>query len=86
MTSVTNDEVLRQFKKIGVLEDNSFIPEKIQIREPKSGRRRDRGGRIVLLSHNKMHYKIFKQAEEISQVELEEEEKDGDIYMSDDSP
>ena len=83
ITTLTNDEVTRQFKKFGIPgDDRSFVPEKIQVRESKSRNGDDSTGRIVLLSQNRKYYKVCR----LVRGDAHGEEDDEDVAMSQDSP
>lgn len=80
ITSFTNEQVIDQFKKLEVPGGDSFIPETIQVREPKTKKGKKYAGRIILLGQSKLHYKVFELVGKGSQTV-----EDGDVAMSQDS-
>lgn len=51
-------EVLRQFSQHEVCSDVSFIPDKMEIREGNMGREGADSQRILLLSSDRLHYRV----------------------------
>lgn len=56
-----SDEVLALFSKIVIPTEDSFVPEKMEIKESKSkgGNLKEDTRRIVFLGKNRLQYKVF---------------------------
>lgn len=61
-TVFDNDEIFALFSKYAFPTEDSFVPEKMDIRESKSKGRRlnEDTRRIVFLGKNRLQYKVFK--------------------------
>jgi anaphase-promoting complex subunit 4 len=59
--TVFNDkEVVKRFSKYRISSEESFVPEKMEIRERMSRARDNEIGRIVIVGRDRLHYKVFK--------------------------
>jgi anaphase-promoting complex subunit 4 len=76
--TVFNDkEVVERFSKYRIPSEESFVPEKMEIRERTGRAQNNETGRIVIVGRDRLHYKVFKLA-----VQDMEGAADGDIPMS----
>lgn len=78
ISSFSDERVLQQFRRFNMFENPSFTPAKLEIRERNTGGEED-SRRILLLSRDKLHYKVFKFAHADA---LSGEADDEDISMS----
>lgn len=56
---LSDDEVLRRFSRHGVGSDAAFVPEKLEIQERKARRQEANSWRILLLSKDKLRYRVL---------------------------
>jgi hypothetical protein len=80
-TIFADEEVLAHFLKYTISNEDSFVPERLEIRESKSKGRRpnDDTRRIVFLGKDRLHYKVFKYpAQQLHKIS----DGDEDISMS----
>jgi hypothetical protein len=61
-TVFADEEVLALFSKYTISEEDSFVPEKMEIRDarPKGRRSNEDPGRIVFLGKDRFQYKVFR--------------------------
>ena len=61
-TIFDDEEALALFSKFAISTDDSFVPEKMEIRVSKSNGRKsiEDTRRIILLGKNRLQYKVFK--------------------------
>lgn len=76
---MSDEEVLQQFCKYSLIDNISFVPERLQIRGEGSEGGKEDSRRILLLSENKLLYKVlgFSAATALSGAP-----KDEDVSMS----
>jgi len=57
---MSNDELLRQFSKYTIPCEKSFVPANLEIREQTGSGLKEDLRRIVVLSKDKLHYKVYR--------------------------
>ena len=80
-TIFAHDEVLGRFSRYTISTEESFVPERIEIRDSTSKRRRanEDPRRIVVLGKDRLRYKVLKYP---TAVPHNISEENGDISMS----
>ena len=56
---IVNEELLQRFSKHNIPCENSFVPAKLEIREQSSSGYKGDMRRLVVLSEDKLHYKVY---------------------------
>jgi hypothetical protein len=81
-TVFNNEEVLARFAKYTTASEDSFMPEKMEIRESKGTGSKEDTRRIVFLGKGRLHYKVFKFLTGNYGTRTMDEDDDEDISMS----
>jgi anaphase-promoting complex subunit 4 len=74
-TVFSNEDVKSRLSKYQIPNADSFVPERLEVRERSQRREKNDTRRIVLLRDDKMYYKVFKFVDSATGI-------DGDIPMS----
>jgi hypothetical protein len=81
-TVFTDEEVLARFSRYTIADEDSFIPEKMEIRESKGRKSKEDTRRIVFLRKGRLHYKVLKFPTANTGTRAVDKEVDEDISMS----
>ena len=59
-TVLDDEEVLYNFSKYKFPSEGSFVPDKMEVRERNGQSSTDETKRIIILGHDRLHYKVFR--------------------------